>query len=158
MKKGLLFCAAVLMMTGCSIENDMMIPRDVAGYEIFEIEGQLSSSINTAKLTVSVTMPYGVSLDQLEISKIKYTDATKFQETLMARGSVLDLRDTNRVTLHAFRDFTWKLIASNAGKDDPKPGSEPQLYNMNFDDWSMSGKGWYPFGAVSYTHLTLPTN
>lgn len=146
MKKGLLFCAAVIMMAGCSIENDMMIPRDVSGYEFFEIEGQLSSSINTAKLTVSVTMPYGVSLDQLEISKIKYTDATKFQETLMSRGSILDLRDTNRVTLHAFRDFTWKLIASNAGKDDPKPGSEPQLYNMNFDDWSMAGKGWYPFG------------
>ena len=32
MKKGLLFCAAVIMMAGCSIENDMMIPRDVAGY------------------------------------------------------------------------------------------------------------------------------
>lgn len=133
------------MMCGCSMENDMMVPRDVAGYEIFEIAGQVSSIINTSKLTVSVTMPYGASLDKLEISKIKYTDATKFQETLMARGTVLDLRDTNRITLHAFRDFEWKLIAVNASEEEPE--NKPQLYNMNFDDWFQAGKGWYPYGA-----------
>lgn len=145
MMKRLFFCAAACLAAGCTMDNDMMVPRDVAGYEIFEIDGQVSSSINTAKLTVSVTMPYGTNLDRLEVSKIKYTDATKFQNMLMARGTILDLRDTNRITLHAYRDFDWKIIASNAREDEP--ADEPQLYNMNFDDWSQSGKGWYPYGA-----------
>lgn len=144
MKLRLLSSIICLIFAGCSIKNDLMIPKDVAGYEIFEIEGQLSSSINTSKQTVTVTMPADTSLSKLTISKIKYTDVTKGQEKLYSKGYVLDLSSPVKVTLHAFRDYEWTITAVNADKDDPITG--PQLYNMSFDDWYMNGKGWYAYG------------
>ena len=58
MRNRILVAASVILaLTGCEMENDMMIPKDVAGYESFEVEDQVSSSINTSKLTVTVTMP-----------------------------------------------------------------------------------------------------
>lgn len=140
------FLSAVvgIVFAGCSMENDMMVPKDVAGYEIFEIEGQVSSSINTSKLTVTVTMPADTSLSALTISKIKYTDVTKGLENLYSKGYVLDLSSPLKVKLHSFRDYEWTITAVNADKDAPVTG--PQLYNMSFDNWAMVGKGWYPYG------------
>ena len=144
MKPGfILLLASALTWAGCGMENDMMVPKDVAGYEAFEIEGQKSSSINTSKLTVTVTMPAGVALDQLIISKVKYTDATMGKESQYSVGTMLDLSDTLRVRLYAFREYEWKLIAVNA--DDSQEPEHPAIYNMSLDDWSMSGKGWYPY-------------
>lgn len=135
----------ILALTGCEMENDMMIPKDVAGYESFEVEDQVSSSVNTSKLTVTVTMPADYDLHSLSISKVKYTDPTRFKESQLAVGDHVDLSDTLRVRLMAFREFEWKLIAVNADPDAPVEGR--QLYNMSFDNWSMSGYGWYPYAA-----------
>ena len=45
MRNRILVAASVILaLTGCEIENDMMIPKDVAGYESFEVEDQVSSS------------------------------------------------------------------------------------------------------------------
>lgn len=141
------YIAALTLLAGCSIDNDMMLPADVAGYEAFEIEGQISSSINTAKLTVTVTMPYDADLKKLTVSKVKYTEPTRGKESLIAKGDVLNLSDTMFVNLQAFRTFRWKLIGVNASKDDPQKPDEVQLYNMSFDNWTMEGKGWFPYAA-----------
>lgn len=147
MKKVVALCAAAFALAACSMDNDMMVPKDVAGYEAFEIEGQQSSSINTSKLTVTVTMPDGASLNNLIISKVKYTDATFGKENQYAVGSMLDLSDTLRVRLHSFREYEWKLIAVNAEPQEPGKQDEVQLYNMSLDNWAMVGKGWYPYAA-----------
>lgn len=149
-----LFAAASF---GCSIENDMMVPKDVAGFEAFEIEGQQSASINTSRLTVSVTMPHDADLSALKVSNVRYTEATKGQNTLITKGQMLDLSDTVKVRLYAYREFVWKLVAVNAAAPapvDPDPGTPddpdtpkdgPQLYNMNLDSWTLDGKGWFPY-------------
>lgn len=145
---------------GCKIENDMMVPKDVAGFEAFEIEGQQSASINTAKLTVSVTMPAGTDLTALRVANVRYTAATKAQNTLITKGQMLDLSDTTKIRMYAFREFEWKMIAVNAKAPDPvtpdnpdqpsdpdKPKDGPQLYNMSLDNWTLVGKGWFPYAA-----------
>ncbi len=146
MRNRILVAASVILaLTGCEIENDMMIPKDVAGYESFEVEDQVSSSINTSKLTVTVTMPADYDLHSLTISKVKYTVPTRFKESQLAVGDHVDLSDTLRVRLMAFREFEWKLIAVNADPGAPVEGR--QLYNMSFDNWAMAGNGWYPYAA-----------
>lgn len=154
MRRFLSALAVAAACVSCDMENDMMIPKDVAGYEVFEIEGQVSSSVNTARRTVTVTMPdvqtapeYS-SLKSLVISKVKYTDKTVGQGSLLAAGDVVDLSDTLTVRLYAFREFEWKLIAVHADPKSPDdPDDSPQLYNMSFDDWTMEGKGWFPYAS-----------
>lgn len=143
MKFKMLLSLVTLVMAGCQIENDMMIPKDLAGYEIFEIDGQVSSTINSSKQLVEVKMPWDADLHSLKISKIKYTDATFGKDKQYARGDVLDLSDTLRVRLNAFRSYDWRLIAVNVSKDEPVKGK--QLYNMSFDNWALEGKGYFPY-------------
>lgn len=154
MKKLLLVISAAAMCAACEMENDMMIPKDVAGFEVFEIEGQLSSSINTSRRTVVVTMPdietapEYTSLKSLTVSRVKYTEKTMGKESLIAAGNVLDLSDTLTVRLYAFREYDWKLIAVHADPKSPdEPDEGPQLYNMSFDDWTQEGKGWFPYAS-----------
>ena len=67
MRNRILVAASVILaLTGCEMENDMMIPKDVAGYESFEVEDQVSSSINTSKLTVTASKAYGVPRIRVE--------------------------------------------------------------------------------------------
>ena len=120
---GCVLTAAALF--GCKIENDMMVPKDVAGFEAFEIEGQQSASINTAKLTVSVTMPAGTDLTALRVANVRYTAATKAQNTLITKGQMLDLSDTTKIRMYAFREFEWKMIAVNAKAPDPVTPDNP---------------------------------
>ena len=151
------YLIAASMSVCCSIDNDMMLPKDVAGFETLEIEGQNSSAINTSKLTVTVTMPAGTDLTALKVSKVKYTEATKGKESLITQGQMLDLSDTTKVRMYAYREYVWKLIAVNAKEPDPvdpgtpdnpdEPKDGPQLYNMSLDNWAFSGKGWFPYAS-----------
>lgn len=155
MRKGFFSCAASLSgavilfgmmlaaLAGCDMENDMMVPKDVAGFETFEIKNQISTSINTSRLTITVTMPLDSALNRLEISNIKYTDVTRNKVQLFSIGDVIDLSDTLRVTLEGFRTFDWKLVAVNAEAE----SEETQLYNMSFDNWCQEGKGWFPYAS-----------
>lgn len=133
------------LVANCQIENDIMLPKDVAGYTIFKIEGQVSSVVSTESLTVTVTMPDSVKLNSLKVEEVEYTDVTFGKESLLAPGDVVDLSDTLKIRLFGYREFVWKLIARNAPPVvDPEPVVGPQLPNMGFDDWSMQGKGWFP--------------
>lgn len=148
MRKSVIWVLGLVLLSSCGIENDMMLPKDVAGFSTFAIDGQVSSSINTTRRTVTVTMPDGVALNALKISDVTYTDVTFGQSRLLSAGDVVDLSDTLRVRLMAFREFDWKLVAVNA--EPTKPGEQgPQLYNMSFDDWLLDGKGYYPYGEFA---------
>lgn len=159
-KSAIAALSVLVAAAGCTIKNDMMLPTDPAGFESFEIKDQISSSINTQKRLITVTMAHDTTLNALTVSKISYNEATRLSDDLPMEGTVLDLSDTLRITLTAYREFEWKLIAKNAPAPlpDPEPGPTPdptpdpeptgaQLYNMSFDFWTMSGKGWYPYGA-----------
>lgn len=143
-----------LALASCGLENDMMLPKDEATITAFEVEGQVSSSINSTKRVVTVTMPKDEALNSLKISKVSYNEATVNLESLPVEGQTVDLSDTLRVTLKAYREFEWKLIAKNQEPGPtPEPGPEPkpepvaQLYNLSFDFWSKPKNAWLPYDA-----------
>lgn len=156
MKKRILFWMTVvaLALASCGLENDMMLPKDEATIAAFEVEGQVSSSINSTKRVVTVTMPQDEALNSLKITKVSYNEATVNFESLPVEGQVVDLSDTLRVTLKAYREFEWKLIAKNQEvAPTPEPGPDPtpepvaQLYNLSFDFWSKPKNAWFPYDA-----------
>ena len=151
-----------LALASCGLENDMMLPKDEATITAFEVEGQMSSSINSTKRVVTVVMPQDEALNSLKITKVSYNEATVNLESLPVEGQVVDLSDTLRVTLKAYREFEWKLIAKNQESaptpepgPKPEPGPEPepkpepvaQLYNLSFDFWSKPKNAWVPYDA-----------
>lgn len=154
MKKRILFRMTVvaLALASCGLENDMMLPKDEATFTAFEVEGQVSSSINSTKRVVTVTMPQDEALNSLEITKVSYNEATVNLESLPVEGQTVDLSDTLRLTLKAYREFEWKLIAKNQEvAPTPEPGPDPtpepvaQLYNLSFDFWSKPKYAWFPY-------------
>lgn len=143
MRRLLLWLGLAMVAGACKIDNDMMLPDDVAGFETFEIEGQISSSINTSMLTVTVTMPEETDdFSSLTISKVKYSSATKGIQSLLAAGDKVNLTDTLTIRLQAFRTYEWKIIAVKG----QAPSPEPQLYNMSIDDWYKEGDLWRVYG------------
>ena len=150
MKKILALGLVAAAATAC-LKNDMMLPKEVAGFERFAVIGQQSSSISTTARTVRVTMPSGTtatSLKMLTITDLAYTANASTVSPQLGVGSVVDLSDTLRVTLSNYRDYEWKIIATVAesgGDDGKEEQTARQLYNMSFDSWSLSGKAWMPF-------------
>lgn len=126
------------------LKNDMMIPKDLAGFEIFEVEGQITSSINSSTRTVTITMPNNYAdLSGIAIHNVKFTSNTVACNPQLAAGIYIDLSSPMTVTLSAYRDFEWTIIAVRS--DSGTAGKQEQLYNMSFDDWSKANKGWYPY-------------
>lgn len=150
MKKLLMLGLVAAAATAC-LKNDMMLPKEVAGFERFAVIGQQSASISTAARTVRVTMPSGTSeanLKTLTITELAYTANVSIATPQLGVGSVVDLSDTLRVTLSNYRDYEWKIIASVAEKgseDGEQEETGRQIYNMSFDAWSRSGNAWMPF-------------
>ena len=152
MRKLLMLGLVAAAATAC-LENDMMLPKEVASFERFEVSGQQSSAVSTAAQTVTVTMPAGTSdaaLKSLTVIDLAYTANATTISPLLGIGSVVDLSDTLRVTLSNYRDYEWKIIAKIAPESGDGGGEEEdlsrQLYNMNFDGWTLSGKAWMPYG------------
>lgn len=132
----------------CSLENDMMVSNEMAGFTAFSVENQKSCSINSTLRTVTVTMPDTADLTRLKVRAVVLTERTRALTSIPQMGDVIDLSDTMYVSLMRFRVFDWKLIAVNADPDDPSNQGE-QLYNMDFDEWCMIGKAWYPYGSLA---------
>ena len=161
MKKLIMLGLVAAAATAC-LKNDMMLPREVAGFERFAVSGQQTSAVSTAAQTVTVTMPAGTSasvLCSLTVTDLAYTANMRTASPLLGIGSVVDLSDTLRVTLSNYRDYEWKIIAviapENEGGDDEKGESDLQLYNMSFDSWTKSGKAWMPYGESASDAQTL---
>ena len=154
MKKIVLLALVAAAATAC-LKNDMMLPRDVAGFERFAVSGQLSSAVSTTALTVTVTMPEGTSsaaLSHLIVTDLAFTANVNACSPALEQGTALDLRDTLRFTLSGYRDYEWKIVAKTASESggdngDGSEESQEQLYNMSFDDWSLSGKAWMPYAG-----------
>ena len=161
MKKLILLALVAGAATAC-LKNDMMLPKDPAGFERFAVSGQQSSAVSSAAQTVTVTMPAGTSasaLKNLTVTDVAYSANASTISPLLGIGSVVDLSDTLRVTLGNYRDYEWKIVAVIAPKKDEgtddKDESERQLYNMGFDDWTKSGNAWMPYAEDAAEAQTL---
>ena len=88
MKKGLLFCAAVIMMAGCSIENDMMIPRDVHDLDTADFCNTLNMTREEFDRRMAAIKDrsrnpgYSSYTRQIFLSQISNEDFSVFQEKI----------------------------------------------------------------------------
>lgn len=113
MKKVLFICTLILaVFTSCLKNNDLVNPEVVAEILSFEVEGQVSSTIDKNKKTVTVLMPAKTDLTQLIISQVRFTENTVCTPDIAA-GTVLDLSAAKQVTLHIFDDYVWTISAEN---------------------------------------------
>ena len=113
MKKVLFICTLILaVFTSCLKNNDLVNPEVVAEILSFEVEGQVSSTIDKNKKTVTVLMPAKTDLTQLKISQVRFTENTVCTPDIAA-GTVLDLSAAKQVTLHIFDDYVWTISAEN---------------------------------------------
>lgn len=149
MKKLGVVLAIFAFFNSCSLENDMMLPKDPAGFETFEVKGQKSCTINSQKRLVTVNMPEGADLKSLTINKVSYFEATRLEDAqypVLRESQVVDLSDTLRIYLKSYRTFEWKIIAGYAESGENPDPEGSQLYNFSLDDWSyQNGKTWFPY-------------
>lgn len=111
MKKVLFICTLILaVFTSCLKNNDLVNPEVVAEILSFEVEGQVKSTIDKNKKTVSVLMPAKSDLTKLKISEISFTENATCTPVIAA-GTVLDLSAAQQVTLHIYDDYVWTLSA-----------------------------------------------
>jgi len=142
MRRFLIIVLAVIA-TSC-LKNDLSYPYEQAGFVSFEIEGQLKSAIynnDDNDLRVLVTLPEGTDAKGLIIKNVVFTEGAEIVSgPALEEGGTIDLSDTLNITLRRYADFDWKIIAVYA-EEDVKEG--PQLYNMNFDEWTLSDNQWW---------------
>ncbi len=162
MKKIIILIAAALLLASCTEQwNDLVHEEVVANINKFEIEGQVSSAINTLDRTVLVKMPSDTDLRELKISAFAYTEGAELSVEIK-EGDVVDLSQPLEITLTTYDPYVWTITATSplspgapvtqSGPDPDKALTKdgPQVYNMGFDLWSKhpdSNAVDVPYGA-----------
>ncbi len=147
-KYAFLFCA-LLALAGCSKQWNDLVPEKVEPQILaFDVEGQVSSSVNVDRKTVSIVVPTGTDLSQLTVAKFTVTDGVTCDPYIQV-GDKIDLSWDQTVVLMAYMEYyEWTVHATTQDKAGPDPVDASQLYNMSFDYWSQQGSShvWVPYG------------
>lgn len=109
--KFICFLSVILYMPSCLIENDMSYPRINAEILSFDVEGQVSSTIDQKNHTVSIVLGETAEMTQLRITKFTVTDGASAIEPI-AEGDIIDLSDELTVILRIYDETVWTISAS----------------------------------------------
>lgn len=110
MKKSLIYVLSVLMLsvTSCLFENDMDYPDIPADIVTFEVEGQVSVSIDNEKRNVEVVMNETADLSSVKILAVEVSEDA---EIVGEVPEYADLTDTLRLTVRTYMDYEWTVTA-----------------------------------------------
>lgn len=159
MKKYAFLLGALLALAGCSKQwNDLVPEKSDPQIIAFDIEGQVSSTINFDRKTVYVVVPTGTDLSELTVTKFIVTEGVTCDPAIQA-GDQIDLSSDMSIVLTTYFDYyEWTLHATTQDKAGPDPADGSQLYNMSFDSWSQQGSSrvWVPYaeGATDVEKAT----
>ncbi len=106
-----LAAAAALLVAGSCAKNDMTYPRTRANITVFNVEGQLSSTVDASKMTVSIELGETADITALTV------DSTAMSEGSVCgyfpvKGDVLDLSSPLTYTLSVYYDYDWTVSAT----------------------------------------------
>ena len=160
MKKIVILLVAAFAVLACNQKwNDLVHEEVPAEITAFDVEGQVSSTINKSKKTVTVLLPEETDLSQLTVKAFSYTEGAQLSRPL-STGQVIDLTAPVTLILTTYDPYQWTLTAeirtTPVTPDDPDnpnpptpptPKDGPQLYNMSFDYWSKSSNLDVCYGA-----------
>lgn len=137
MKKYILILTALVAVMSCrTLKNDLVPEEVLAEITDFKVVGQVSSAINKATLTVTVTLPKGTDRSKLQLESISYTEGAVCLPYYVA-GDELNLTQPIKITLTNYDVYVWTVTAVEEDpiKPEPTPATGPQLYNMGLDYW-----------------------
>lgn len=100
--------AMLILAVSCLFENDMSYPDIPADILTFEVEGQISSEIDTQTKTVNLVLNEVVDLSSLKVVSVTVSEDASLAEPL---PEYIDLTDTMTVILRTYMDHVWKITA-----------------------------------------------
>lgn len=112
MKSAFNILSAVLVMmsaVSCLVENDMAYPRIIASITAFEVEGQVSVSIDENSRRVEVVLSETADVSNLKVTKFEYTEAATCED--LRAGDIINLSSAKRILLRTYQDYEWTISA-----------------------------------------------
>ena len=101
--------AILLSATSCLFENDMAYPDIPADILTFDVEGQVSSEIDTEDKTVHIVLDELADISRVKVNAVVVSEEAQLAEPL---PEYIDLTDTLRVIVRTYVDHEWKVTAS----------------------------------------------
>lgn len=107
---GILGLCAVL--SACSMENDMRLPKVPAYITSFEVDGQESCKIDNSSQTVSLVLTEQVDIEKAPIRDITISENAKCTDRTVTRGGTINLSSPKVVVLRTYQDYSWTISAT----------------------------------------------
>lgn len=102
------FSLVSLLAVSC-FENDMSLPRILAQFTKFEVEGGLETVIDTDNRTVSLVVDEVSELGQLKVTNVELNEKAYFTDGKFPE--VIDLTSPMEVMLSMYQNYDWTISA-----------------------------------------------
>ncbi|MCF0177015.1 MAG: PCMD domain-containing protein [Bacteroidales bacterium] len=100
--------ALLSLLSACKFSNDMALPKDLAYFTTFEVEGQKSVKIDKETRHVTVTLAEAADVSHLKVLSSELCENATYVDAMPA---YLDLSKPYNITLRYYRDFVWTIEA-----------------------------------------------
>lgn len=100
----------LLSSASCLIKNDMSYPRVDADIISFEVEGQVSSSIDPKSKTVSIVLQETADISKLRVKKYQLSEGAEIIDSFSV-GDNIDLSKDLTVILKVYTETVWTITA-----------------------------------------------
>ncbi len=101
---------AALAVSSC-IDNDMNYPRTRANITVFNVEGQVSSTVDANKRTVSIVLDENADISALVVDSTAMSEGSVC-DNFPVKGDVIDLSSPKTYTLSVYYSYDWTVSAT----------------------------------------------
>lgn len=112
MNRILYLFATILMLwmpQSCLLENDISYPYIKGEITVFEVEGQVSSSINTSERKIHVVLEETADIERVRVKDVGLNPEAHFSEEL---PEYLDLSSPVTVVVQTYQNYIWTISAT----------------------------------------------
>ena len=108
--KNIFSLSLVSILAVSCFSNDMSLPRILAQFTKFEVEGGLETTINADDRTVSVVVDEVSELSSLKVETVQLNEDAYFKDGEFPQ--IIDLSEPMQVMLSMYQDYDWTIIAT----------------------------------------------
>ena len=127
----------LLSSASCLIKNDMSYPRVDADIISFEVEGQVSSSIDPKSKTVSIVLQETADISKLRVKKYQLSEGAEIIDSFSV-GDNIDLSKDLTVILKVYTETVWTITAVQPIERYVKCENEAEPAHINEYDKSVT--------------------